>query len=246
MNRILEVCAGDIDSVKAAAAGGASRVELCQALAVGGVTPSIGLIRQAVKVPGIKVNVLIRPREGDFCYSEDEIRVMENDIRAAVEAGVNGVVIGCLNPDGTVADVNRRLIEVAGDCSVTFHRAFDLVEDPFDSLERIISLGCERILTSGLAPSALKGADMLRKLREQADSRIIILAGGGVNSANATEIINLTGVKEVHGSARSKIASPMTFRRGDVAMGTPGADEYSRLTTDPAEVKAIVDAINSI
>lgn len=244
MKRILEVCAGDIASVHAAAAGGASRVELCQALAEGGVTPSIGLIKQAVKVPGIKINVLIRPREGDFCYSDDEVSIMETDIRAAVDAGVNGIVIGCLNPDGTIADINLRLIEAAGNCTVTFHRAFDLVKDPFESLEKIISFGCDRILTSGLAPSAIKGADMLRELRDRADSRIIILAGGGVNSRNAADLVRQTGVTEVHGSARSSTGSPMTFRRDNVAMGKPGSNEYSRLTTDASEVKAIVDAIN--
>lgn len=244
MKRILEVCAGDIASVRAAVAGAAERVELCQALAVGGLTPSIGMIRKAVEIPGIKVHVLIRPREGDFCYSDDEIAVMQTDIRAAVEAGAAGIVIGCLDSDGTVSDVNRSLVEAAGKCSVTFHRAFDLVRDPYEALDKIISLGCDRILTSGLAPTALEGAAILSQLREKAGDRLIILAGGGVNSRNAAELVRLTGVTEVHGSARSRCVSSMKFRRGDVAMGTPGSDEYSRLTTDMSEVKAIVHAIN--
>lgn len=246
MKRILEVCAGDIESVRAAAEGGAARVELCQALAIGGVTPSIGLIRGARRVPGLKLHVLIRPREGDFCYTEEELRIMECDIRAAVEAGADGVVIGCLDTDGSVAECNRRLVEAAGKASVTFHRAFDLVKDPMESLEKVIEMGCDRILTSGLAPSALAGADMLRALNEKAAGRITILAGGGVSSRNARQLVELTGLTEVHGSARHAVGSPMQFRRGEVSMGTPGTDEYSRLTTDPAEVRAIVENINSI
>lgn len=246
MTRRLEVCAGDIASVKAAAEGGAARVELCQALAVGGVTPSIGLIREARKVEGIKVHVLIRPREGDFCYSPEEFDTMEADIRAAVEAGADGVVIGCLNPDGSIAAENARLVKAAGGASVTFHRAFDLVRNPEEALEDVIALGCDRILTSGLAPSAIEGAGMLRKLQEQAGDRLIILAGGGVSSRNAAKLVELTGCSEVHGSARHTVGSPMTFRREDVAMGTPGSDEYSRLTTSVDEVKAIVNEINKI
>ena len=154
---ILEVCCGDIQSIYAAKTGGAHRIELCSALSEGGVTPSAGLIREAVSSGIPAVHILIRPRGGDFLYSEDEIRLMETDIRCAVSSGVDGVVIGALTSDGDIDMTTcRRLIETAGDCSVTFHRAFDLCRNPQKALEDIISLGCDRILTSGLARSAVK------------------------------------------------------------------------------------------
>ena len=142
MTPLLEVCAADPASVKAATEGGAARVELCSALGEGGVTPSAGLIRQALKVPGIKVHVLIRPRGGDFSYDEDEIQTMCADIRTAREAGVHGVVIGALTPEGDIdMDACRRMMSEAGDLNVTFHRAFDLCRDPEKAVEEIIALG---------------------------------------------------------------------------------------------------------
>ncbi|MCC8071053.1 MAG: copper homeostasis protein CutC [Bacteroidales bacterium] len=239
---ILEVCAGDIDSVKAAAEGGAARVELCSGLAEGGVTPSIGLIRQALKVPGIKVHVLIRPRGGDFLYTTEEVDCMVDDIREAVKAGVHGVVIGALDPDGNVdREACRRMVEAAGkDVNITFHRAFDLCRAPLEALEDVIALGCNRILTSGCAASALEGVDMLRSLVEKADGRLTILAGGGVSPDNARKIAESAGVKELHASARHTIGSPMRYRHEGVSMGTPGTDEYARKVTSPALVSAIV------
>lgn len=246
-NMILEICAGSIDSAMAAAAGGAARIELCQGLADGGVTPSAGLIREALKVEGLKVNVLIRPREGDFLYTEAEVRVMEEDVRLCRSLGCNGVVIGALRPDGTVdTDTCRRLMAAAGPgMEITFHRAFDLCADPLAALDTLVDLGCHRVLTSGQAASAIEGAAMLRQLVEHAAGHIIILAGGGVNSANASRLVALTGVTELHGSARATVASAMQFRRGGVSMGVPGADEYARKATDAAEVSAILRAANN-
>lgn len=243
----LEVCCGDLESVLAAKAGGAQRIELCSALSEGGLTPSLGLIEQAIG-SGIKaVNVLIRPRKGDFLYTEGEIAEMESDIRHAVKAGAAGVVIGALTPDGDV-DVAacRRMIAAARSCagradvSVTFHRAFDLCRDPEKSLEEIISLGCDRILTSGLAPSALEGLNTLRRLNTLAAGRIIILAGGGVTSANVRQILSGAGLTELHASAKKSVGSGMRFRRNDVSMAAPGNDEYSRKVTDSAEVAEMV------
>jgi copper homeostasis protein len=240
----LEICAGSIDSAIAAAQGGAQRIELCSALADGGITPSAGLIRRAMAIGGIDVNVLIRPREGDFLYTAEEVEVMEHDVRLCASYGCNGVVIGALTPQGDVdVDACRRLVAAAGSMEVTFHRAFDLCRDPFDALETIISLGCTRILTSGQAPSALEGAEMLSRLVEKAAGRIIILAGGGVSPDNAGSIVRRCRVTELHASARTTVASSMAFRRADVAMGAPGSDEYSRKTTSPEIVAAILKSM---
>lgn len=247
MKPLLEVCAGSYDSAIAAARGGAARIELCSGLADGGVTPSAGLIKAARSIPGLKVNVLIRSREGDFLYDNDEIELMAHDVRVCREAGCDGVVIGALTPDGDVdVEACRRLMAEAGEMEVTFHRAFDLCRDPRSALESLIGLGCRRVLTSGLAASAPEGAQMLSSLVAQAAGRIIILAGGGVNSGNAAKLVAETGVSEVHASARAATPSSMRFRRGGVSMGTPGADEYSRKVTSADEVSAIVAAINSL
>lgn len=245
MKRILEVCAGSYDSALAAARGGAARIELCSGLADGGVTPSAGLIRAARSIPGLKVNVLIRSREGDFLYDDAEIALMTEDVKVCREAGCDGVVIGALTPEGDIdVEACRRMMAEAGDMEVTFHRAFDLCRDPQSALEILIALGCRRVLTSGLAASAPEGVQTLAALVRQAAGRIIILAGGGVNSGNAAKLVADTGVTEVHASARAAIPSPMRFRRGGVSMGTPGADEYSRKITSAEEVNAIVSAIN--
>lgn len=245
MSKILEVCAGDIDSVIAAAAGGASRVELCSALGEGGVTPSIGFIRSALKVPGIKVHVLIRPRGGDFLYTPEEVDCMVDDIVAAREAGVQGVVIGALTPEGDIdVDACRKMVAAAAGISVTFHRAFDLCRDPRKALEDIITLGCDRILTSGQAQTALEGKQKLAELVRQANGRIIILAGAGVSQHNAAEILSASGTNEIHASARASVPSKMEYRHCGVSMGTPGSDEYSRKVTSPEIVKEIVSRIN--
>lgn len=245
---ILEICCDSIDSVRAAAEGGARRVELCSALGEGGVTPSAGLMRQARLVPGINMHVLIRPRGGDFVYDKAEVDCMVDDVRVAVDTGADGVVIGALLPDGSIdTDVCRRLIEAAGCCrNITFHRAFDLCRDPFKSLEDIIALGCNRLLTSGQARSAEAGMPLLRRLNDQAAGRIVILPGGGVSPANAAAILRGTGCRELHGSLRENLASAMTYRRDDVAMGAPGTDEYSRPVTSPRLIKETIQAMQTI
>lgn len=247
MKAVLEVCAGDMDSVYAAAEGGAARVELCSALSEGGVTPSVGFIRSALRIPGLRVHVLIRPRGGDFIYTPEEVDIMVEDIRICREAGAHGVVIGALTPDGDVdIPVCRRLMEAAAGMSVTFHRAFDLCRNADEALEAIIELGCDRLLTSGQAASAIDGIAMLKHLTDRAAGRLTILAGGGVSPENAAEILEKSGTTEIHASARTTIASPMRYRKEDVAMGTPGSDEYSRKVTSPAIVARIVETINSV
>jgi copper homeostasis protein len=241
MNKILEICCGDIESAIAAKRGGAHRVELCAALSEGGVTPSPGLIGSAVALGGIKVNVLIRPRGGDFVYSPAEVECMIRDIEFCKRAGCHGVVVGALRPDGSIdEEVTEVLVAAAGRMSVTFHRAFDLCRDPFEALDALISLGVDRLLTSGQAPTARQGAATLKELVKRAAGRIVIMPGSGVNPDNAAEIFKLTHATEIHASARAPQLSAMTFRRTDVAMGTPGADEYSRLVTSPAVVASII------
>ena len=244
MDKLLEICAGDIASVVAAAQGGAARVELCSALAVGGLTPSEGFIRSAVAVPGVRKHVLIRPREGDFVYTPDEVEIMLADVEMAARCGADGVVVGALLPDGTIdTSTCMRLANAARNhgLSLTFHRAFDRTSDAFGSLESIVAMGFHRILTSGLSPTALEGAAMLQRLNVAAAGRITILAASGVNSGNAAEIVRLSGCHEVHASARKPQLSTMTFSRTEVAMGSSDSD--TRLTTDLAEVRAIVASL---
>ena len=246
MSRILEICCGDIGSVRAAVKAGADRVELCSALGVGGLTPSAGLIREAVGIKGnTKVHVLIRPREGDFLYSGQEVEIMINDIATARGLGADGVVIGALCSDGRIdTSVCRRLIEAAGELTVTFHRAFDVCRSPEQALEELIEMGCDILLTSGCAPSAMEGLEMIRKLKSQAAGRIHILAGSGVTPANAALILESAGVDQLHASARTTVGSAMTFRNPKVSMGAPGTDEYSRKVTDPETVGRIIDIMH--
>jgi len=238
---ILEICAGDLDSVYAAAEGGATRIELCSALSEGGITPSLGLLQESRKVEGLQIHVLIRPRGGDFLYTPAEVDCMARDVETAIQAGADGVVIGALLPDGSIdTDTCRRLIDRAKGRNVTFHRAFDLCRDPKSALETVISLGCNRILTSGCCQTAQEGIPTLRQLVRQAGDRLTILPGGGVNPDNAAIIMRETGCRELHASARHSVTSRMAYRNQSVAMGTPGSDEYSRNITDPAIVRHIL------
>ena len=200
--KCLEVCCADLQSVRAAVEGGAHRIELCQALSLDGLTPSAGMVESAVEM-GIPVQVLIRPREGDFVYSRDEVLCMQRDIRQAKRLGANGVVIGALKPDGSIDEETVRcLVDEAEGLSITFHRAFDVCTNPTEALEQIISLGCHRLLTSGQASTAEQGIPLLRKLVEQTAGRLIIMPGAGVNPQNAHRILSETGAHEIHGSLR--------------------------------------------
>lgn len=250
----LEICCGDLASVLAAKKGGAQRIELCSGLSEGGLTPSIGLIKAAVATGIPNINVLIRPRPGDFLYSTEELSLMEDDIKTAISAGATGIVIGVLTPDGDI-DMNacERLIKAARDearslgresLNITFHRAFDVSRDADKSLNDIILLGCDCLLTSGMAPTAVKGLPALQRLSRVASGRISIMAGSGVNPANARDIINATEVDSIHSTARKPIASRMLFKRPLVPMGAPGSDEYAPLSTSPDVVAALIAAIN--
>lgn len=241
---ILEICAGSVESAVAARDGGAQRIELCAALEVGGVTPSAGLIAEARKVEGLTLNVIIRPRGGDFLYNEYEAACMEQDIRTCKQLGVDGVVIGALTADGDIDTVLcKRLIAAAKGMSITFHRAFDMCRDPKKALEELIAMGCDRVLTSGQAATAEAGIPLLKELVQQAGRRIIIMPGCGVNSNNAAAILSATGATEIHASARKSVGSGMKFRHSGVSMGNAENDEYARKETCKNEVKKIVESI---
>ncbi len=241
---ILEICAGSVESAIAARDGGAQRIELCAALEVGGVTPSAGLIAEARKIDGLTLNVIIRPRGGDFLYNEYEAACMEQDIRTCKQLGVDGVVIGALTADGDIDTVLcKRLIAAAKGMSITFHRAFDMCRDPKKALEELIAMGCDRVLTSGQAATAEAGIPLLKELVQQAGRRIIIMPGCGVNSNNAAAILSATGATEIHASARKSVGSGMKFRHSGVSMGNTENDEYARKETCKNEVKKIVESI---
>lgn len=199
----IEICCGSIQSAANAKAGGAVRIELCQGLVEGGTTPSPATINYAVKELGLKVFVLVRPRGGDFCYNELEIKTMEQDVEFCKQAGVAGIVVGFLHPDGSIdTELTRRFVKLAAPLPVTFHRAFDRCTDPLRALEEVIDCGCARILTSGCKPTAMEGADVLQRLVQQANGRIKILAGSGVTPENAAELRQKTGAPEIHGSCK--------------------------------------------
>ncbi|MBQ7554802.1 MAG: copper homeostasis protein CutC [Bacteroidaceae bacterium] len=245
----IEICANSVESALMAQKGGADRVELCTGIAEGGITPSIGEVSEAKdSLSKTLMNVMIRPRGGDFCYSPHELRAMENDILVMCLMPIHGFVFGCLTPAGDVdMKAMRRLmkrIKVKGK-GVTFHRAFDMCRNPFQALEDIIALGCERILTSGLQATAEEGIPLIKKLVEQAAGRIVIMPGCGITPQNIRKIAEETGATEFHFSGRHAVGSPMQFRNPHVSMGgTDQIDEYSRLVTDPAMVKAAWKALN--
>lgn len=241
-----EICANSTASCIAAQKGGADRVELCAGIPEGGTTPSYGMIRNARESISIGLNVIIRPRGGDFLYSESEITEMLHDIRMAKEAGADGLVFGCLLPDGTVDKKNMsRLMETAGDTPVTFHRAFDHSSDPLQALEDIIEAGCARILTSGCRPCALEGTDMLSRLVEKAGDRIIIMPGCGIREGNIAEIARLSGAREFHFSARESVESGMVFRNPEVAMGNED-DPYGYSVTTARKVAATIEKLKRL
>lgn len=266
-----EVCANSVESCIAAQQGGADRVELCAGIPEGGTTPSYGEIKQARQMldegvrQGLKatrLHVIIRPRGGDFLYTELELQRMADDIRVSRELGAGGVVFGCLRPDGSLdTEANARLIEAARaqlptinqqpaaasvKTSVTFHRAFDRCANPAEALEELVRQGFDRILTSGQQPTAELGIPLLKTLNEQAHGRIILLAGCGVNEQNIRRIHEGTGITEFHFSAREPLHSRMLFANPDVYMGAKGADEDTILRTTARRVRATIERLSDL
>ena len=244
---LCEICIDSISGVSAAKAAGAGRVELCADLIEGGITPSLGMIRQARAIGGIGLHVIIRPRGGDFLYNEDEFAAMRADIEAAKAEGADGAVIGLLTADGEVdAERTRELVSLARPLSVTFHRAFDMTRDPFAALERLIALGLDRVLTSGQKASVLEGLPLLGALMKAAGDRIVIMPGGGITGRNVGRNVAALRPKEIHFAALEPAVSAMRFRRPHVFMGGElRPPEYDRLDTTADAVSAVMKHANA-
>ena len=240
--RLLEVAANSLASALAAEAGGADRVELCTGLELGGLTPSWAQIAQVRERLSIPLYVLIRPRAGDFLYNDDELSTMQRDIETCLSLGCDGVVFGVLNADGHV-DVARcrPLMLVANGMGVTFHRAFDMAFDAPRALEDIVSLGAERVLTSGGAASAVDGAPIIRQLIEQAAGRIVVMPGAGIKSSNIAALIAATGAMECHASAKGSLASGMRWTNRALVDMAGG-----EVRTDEREVHALAIALHAV
>jgi len=241
----MEACVDSFESAVEAEKGGASRVELVSDIFGGGVTPSMGTIWLTTQKLVIPVFVIIRPRPGDFCYSQDEFEIMKFDIQNCARLGAKGVVFGILLPNGDV-DKERcgLLVELAHNLSMqtTFHRAFDMARDPMVALEDLISLKFERVLTSGQDSSCLEGLDLLVSLTERANKRIIVVPGGGINERNVSKILTTMKAVEFHGSARTKKSSKMTFRNERCSMGgNLRENEFVISTTDHTKVSSILE-----
>lgn len=237
---ILEACVASFESVKQAVAGGADRLELCSHLSCGGLTPSPGLIRQSIEFSPIPINILIRPRAGNFVYNKSELEVMECDIRYAHEIGVDGIVCGFLGEDGTVdKEKTNYFRELSKPLSFTFHRAFDLCPDPFQAMEDIIECGCDRILTSGQQNTASEGIELIAKLVEKAAGRIIIMPGGGINADNV-ELFLEKGVKEVHASGSVSINGQINLPDHPALSDNIPSDNQIKMTSKEkiAEIKS--------
>lgn len=223
----IEICANSVASARNAQAGGATRIELCTHLEVGGLTPDRDEIKYCVHELGLRTHVLVRPRAGDFCYSNEEYRLICQQVEMCRRAGAHAVVVGFLTPDGYIDEERtRQAVSIATPMEVTFHRAFDEIrQEPQEALEAIIRCGCHRLLTSGCAPSAEEGIPVIRTLVQQARGRILIMAGAGVTPRNAPRILRETRVPEIHGSCKHTLPNSTT-------------------ETDTAIVRELINALN--
>ncbi len=245
---LLEGCVDSYASGMAAFRGGADRLELCANLAIGGTTPSPSLFQQVRRDCSIPIHVLIRPRFGDFLYDPQELEEMYREIERFRDLGADGVVIGVLTPQGELdLDNMRRMIDCAGDLSVTLHRAFDMTRDPYKTLESAIALGCRTVLTSGQANSAYAGRDLLRELFHRAAGRIDVMAGAGVKSGTIPDLFQATGIRVFHTSARREaLDSGMLYRKDSVSMGLPSLSEYEIWRTSEDEVRACAQIVHAL
>jgi copper homeostasis protein len=242
---ILEICLESVDSVIASDRGGAQRVELCANLLEGGTTPSAGTIQAARESAKIAINVMIRPRGGDFLYTDAEFASMQHDIRIAKKLGADGIVLGLLRADGTVdVERTRHLVELANPLPVTFHRAIDVSRNLLEALEDVISTGAGRVLTSGGEPSVVDGAAMVSKMVEAAGDRIIVMPGCGIRPDNVLSLLKTTGASEVHLALEEEKASGMQFRKTEIPMGGVDGREYVRFVTAEDAVRNVVEILN--
>lgn len=241
MSYIIEIATSDFATTKSAVEGGADRIELCAALSEGGTTPSYGHIKRCRESFSVSIYPIIRPRSGDFLYTKDEYEIMLQDVKLSKQLGCDGIVIGLLNMDGTI-DIARtsKLIELAYPMEVTFHRAFDRCKDPFEAMDELIGIGCQRILTSGQKPTVSEGIDLIAELNKKADDRIIIMPGSGLRKENIKLIAEKTGCTEFHSSLRSKTKSSMQFIHPAFAQSE---ESYMNNAIDPEEVKQLRNAL---
>jgi copper homeostasis protein len=242
---LLEICCGSIDDAIEAEKGGADRVELCSALFLGGLTPSLGTIQEAKRRLKIPVVVMVRPRAGGFAYSEAEMASMERDVEAAVEAGADGIVFGILQADGRIDLARcRRIRQLIGERQAVFHRAFDVTPDPYEALEQLVDLRITRVLTSGQKDSVPEGVELIRKLIERAGERIEILPGGGIQSWNVKEMIEKTGCRQVHLTAWKMVSDSSTQARPGITFGGalhPAEDRFQM--TDAEMVRRLAGMV---
>lgn len=243
--KVLEICVDSVESAVAAESGGAQRIELCSALAEGGLTPSLGLIRAVRSRINIGIHVMIRPRGGDFLYSDDDFAVMREDIMLAAQNGADGVALGLLTAEGDVdVEHTRELVELARPMEVTFHRAIDMTRDIEAALEDVIRTGADHVLTSGAEPTAMQGRNRIRKLVLASDGRIGIIAAGGVRAENIQQIAQATGAPEFHAALRRTVPSPVKHQRREIHLGDQGVDNYTHKVARAADVRALQQALD--
>lgn len=270
---ILEVCVDSVESAIAAKAGGATRFELCSNLVIGGTTPGYALFDMVKEATGLPIRTLIRPRFGDFLYSDYEYEQMVRDIRHFAAAGADGVVIGSLHADGTLNETQMRgMIDAAGGCGITLHRAFDVCRDPMETMQKAEELGVDTILTSGQEADCLAGSKLLRQLVERAaeeraakhagshgetdkasggngihrEAGPTILAGAGVKAENIRQIAEATGVHAFHMSGKKVSDSGMTYRNERVHMGIEGMSEFEIYRTDEAQIRRAAEILKQL
>jgi copper homeostasis protein len=241
----IEVCVENTDGLLAAERGGADRAELCASLLEGGLTPSWGMILEAKRLARIPFHVIVRPRGGDFLYSDVEFAAMLADVRALRDLGVAGVVVGCLSPDGTIDETRMRaLVEAARPLSVTCHRAFDMTRDPVEAVEALVRCGVDRVLTSGQRDTAVEGITILRATVEAARGRLVVMACGGLDADTIARVRDETGVSELHFAALRTEPSGMAYRNPGVGMGGTAMErEYTNTVTDEGRVRDVIGAV---
>ncbi len=243
---LLEICSDSLLSIENAIQGGAHRVELCQALCEGGITPSFALIKRARDLcKDIKLNVMIRARGGSFYYDESEIETMLLDIKECVKIGVDGLVFGALDENGLICKkVNKILLSETQNIPCTFHRAFDVVQNKFDALFDVIDLGFARILTSGFEKTAIEGAYNLKLLKDMAKDKIIIMAGSGINENNIADLYKATHINEFHGSFSSIVSDMSIYKQEKISFSASNFNDYEKKVSSYLKIKKALDNLN--
>lgn len=242
---VLECCVDSVESALNADGGGADRIELCANLSIGGTSPSIFLFNEIKRLSNIKIHVLLRPRCGDFLYTEYEKNIIRQEVELFRDAGSDGIVVGALKANGDLDySFMKEIKDISGDMNVVLHRAFDVCRDPFETLQQSIELGIHTILTSGHQNNCLEGIHLIRELDIKSRGKLTIMAGAGMNSSVIKEFLENTKVKAFHMSAKKILDSGMEFRNNNVSMGIPGLSEYEIWRTDEEEVRRVREILN--